>query len=405
MQVNKHLIICIHGMGNIGENWGKENVETPLETAYNSYPELLNRGAFSDRFEFKFIDYNAFFEANLRRKRDKQIALANLSPQAESIVAGFGGVAESIVNMHKLDLSGDNFWVTHFGDVFLYLLDDHVRGQVNAHLQKEIISAMTDFYAETSGHGNISVIAHSLGTSAITTALQQLYTDDTSILHKFGKLKTLMTVANVANLTSIVTGENVYDNDVFPHASRFKGVCYHYINSWHELDPFTAIKRFRPDQEQWNRTGGDSYLNGHIYIERPIEARHIRQLNAHSLTHYLSHPNVHLALFEYLEEDPSMGPVVSDRAYQSAIEAWQEKSFWQQLLSKIDSASNTLKPQLIDIRNQLSGLISNNDSDDLVEDLKNILNDINTLSDSASNELKLLKEELLKTVRYFQENR
>lgn len=398
--MSKHLIICLHGMGSYGDKWGADNVGGPLKKAYESYPTLIDEDGFEDRFSFRYINYDQFFEEHLKRIRDKQIELSNLAPRAEAIINGFGEAVKKIVTLYNaVDVSEDNFWATHFGDVFLYLIDDHIRGQVNSYVQAEIVKSLQEFIDETNGHGVCSIIAHSLGTAVATEALQQLYTDDTSILHKFGKLKTLMMVANVTNLCSAVSRADVYNNAVYPHASRFSGVCYHYINAWHDLDPFTLVRRFRPDKDLWNRTGGDSDLDGHIYIEKSLAARSIQQKNVHALTHYLSHPEIHLALFQYLQSDPTKS-AVADKVRNTAVEAWEEETLWNKLLGELNKTKKNTDENLKDAQEKIKNLMVSRDLDDLFEAVKEAQDAISKLDDTKNN-IKQIKGNLLNIIKDF----
>ena len=179
-------------MGDFKDDWGKEEVEKPLKAAYDLYPELKGPTSvsFKDRYTFKHINFNTIIENQLKAKRDAYKQMTNLGPNAENVLEALGGLKQKIDKLGEHEnLAEDSFYMTHWADVFYYLAEFQTRSRIHSLVYASITEAVSKHLAATDNHGTTSIIAHSLGTSVMTRALQRLIEDDTYFLDNFGKFR------------------------------------------------------------------------------------------------------------------------------------------------------------------------------------------------------------------------
>ena len=397
----KHLIICLHGMGDHDAGWQNDELTKQLKDAWAGYPTLTEIGEFDSLFKIHPINYDNHFEAHVQRRREMIDSFGNIAEAASAALAELGNLGEDIMQLYdKTDIEDDSFWSTHLGDVFLYLLNPNVRELVNAYMFEQISEAYKTHKEETDGTGEVSVIAHSLGTAVITTALHQMYTDDVDFRDNYGRFHMIMTVANVANLTTVITGGNVYNSEVFPSMNKNEGACVHYINTWHDLDPFTVYKRFRPNKTEWDRTDGINAMSGHMYREVPIGALDTQNKITHSLWHYISHPKVHLEFFRYALPFPQNGEPVLESERKAMLDKWRADTLWGKIDARIGEAIDAVGADI----DELKALVENakhSDASEMIEIIKNLPEQLEAIRENSSDTFKNLVDDIEEIAKEF----
>lgn len=291
----KHLVFLIHGMGSSQTGWSKPYEEL-LAQEYGDYPKTFGGEKFSDKYQVIEITYNQIFEDYLAEARKQSAQIANFTKLLPNLPDGY------LKQLFKLAStpSGNSFFITHIGDVILYLTTN-IAEEVKNHMMAEITKAL-----QNNAYDGWSVIAHSLGTRVITDALQGHYSENPGG-GAIGKARALIMVANVSHLLQelnfLVQGKgDVYHNAVYPAGKSIRGCCQYYLNAAHELDPFSFIKKFSPPTD----FGGNAIQDGK-FIHLQLAARDITDptFNTHSIENYLRYPPLHQAVFQYLERAPS----------------------------------------------------------------------------------------------------
>ncbi len=148
------------------------------------------------------------------------------------------------------------------------------------------------------------------------------------------------------------------------------------MNLRHALDPVCSVRPLHPPPPRWF---SEPSTAGRVYTDVLLPAADIQQPNVHAMSHYLSHPLVHVPLLGRLANVDS---VISERQAGRALEEWRaarmqgdESMSWQdrlrqliELLARIDvirsinllvqeqkhAQSPTLQTQLRDAQTELA---------------------------------------------------
>jgi hypothetical protein len=292
-----HTIFLVHGMGDFAAGWS-----APIQTALRQYYDparyaFLQNFPFKQNFTFVEITYNNFFTEYLAQARQQAAALAKWDQLTAGLTGEALGILQKVVAAAS-SAPADNFLVNYLGDVAFYMATD-----IGQEIKSDIVSQIGTGLGGASydsASNNWSVIAHSLGTRVMTEVLQAGFTAAPS-LESFGKAQVLMQVANVSKLLEDIlqvpykTGD-VYHNAVYPSDTSANGVCGHFINATHRLDPFAFIDEFDPGAD----FGDGNALLDSLYHPVKLPAADITSWDVHALDHYMLHPAVHTTLFQYL---------------------------------------------------------------------------------------------------------
>lgn len=289
-----HTIFLVHGMGSTSKGWSDALQKTISDKYFDSSKYgFLGTAKFSSLFRFVEVNYNKHFEEYLQEAKKQADNLSKWSKLIPNIDGGLFNVLERVVKL-AASAPPDNFFITHLGDVVLLLATDVgevVRNDVAVQLTKELsqLNLASDRW---------SIIAHSLGTRVMTEVLQAGFTSAPN-LRSFGKARTVMMVANVSRLLEKLSPFNagdVYRNAVFPSLSAASGVCQHYVNCTHRLDPFAFTVEFDPPATFGD---GNVFVNN-LYHSVKLPMADLLSKEVHSLEHYLEHPLVHTTMLQFL---------------------------------------------------------------------------------------------------------
>jgi hypothetical protein len=309
-----HTIFLVHGMGTYKAGWSNS-----VQTA----------------FKFAEITYDPFFVEYLDAAKKQAADLSKWNKLVATLPDGALGIVRTVVDAAST-APADNFLVNSLGDVGFFVATD-----IGELIKNDLAKQFTDgLGANFDPAGDRwSMIGHSLGTRVITEFLQAGFTGGAT-MRAFGKARVLMQVANVSRLLEDLSPLNVgdvYQNAVYPSLASTNGVCTHFINATHRLDPFAFIDEFDPPA-----TFGDgrAFLDS-LYHGVKLPAADITSKDVHSLEHYLLHPTVHTTLFQYLiPGSGARGPTVKEMS--SAMDDYRQQTLaakitnaWRDLLSNL----------------------------------------------------------------------
>jgi hypothetical protein len=242
-----------------------------------------------------------------------------------------GALVELLGSLDDAGVEEKNFFWSHVVDVLLY----HFFPLVTKPVRLDVMGAVSKVLARS--NVEVSVMAHSLGTSAAHDALSWLANgvipNFTNLRPPGTRLRHLFMVANVSRVLeqSLEGDPDVFDSPVCPRSVRGDDAYFdEYFNFKHMLDPFTVPKRFEP---HW--AGSDFHA-----IERLL---HVGDFNTHAWDHYLDNPEVHIPILNALEGFK----VISDEVAHSAVENYKVApvplckpglDFWTVATQKINSS-------------------------------------------------------------------
>lgn len=302
----RHQIFLVHGMGEFEPQWS-DGIEQQLSGFFDAYPILKDEG-WREFFDFKALRYDQVFEAWRQQWRDDAAKVADTltSLKLDS------GAAQSLVQAAQSP-TGSSFWQTHVLDVVGYRYMMPVAQEVWRELQTQMLAHLTSF----SSLPDYSVIAHSLGSAVAFEALHAMITA-TPALPSGQRPVHFVAVSNTARLLWNRTAD-VYSPVVGPSVTDHRGLCSHFMNVRHELDPLCQVHGFHPPPPRWF---SEPSTAARVYSDVLLPAQDIVQPNVHALEHYLSHPLVHVPLLRRLAGADS---VISTRQASQALEAWRAK--------------------------------------------------------------------------------
>jgi hypothetical protein len=273
-------------MGEFGKDWSLDT-QKQIADAYATY-NISKQMPFGDFFQFEEITYNARF-AKLRKQWKDDTGAVLKKMKAEGLPEN------AAADLAKTEASNPTaeFFGSHVLDVLLYRfipqVAEEARNLVTKRIQEVIFPKVGDF-------PRWSVVAHSLGTAIAHDSLHAMFTHvkDGRTLQGQTKAQVIMMIANVSRLLE-EKGVDVYRSLVRPGEAS-NGICNFFLNVRHDWDPFPAPKAFRP-LDDWPDLA-TRQLNPPRFQHIPINA--FQHKNVHALSHYLSNPKVHAALFNAL---------------------------------------------------------------------------------------------------------
>lgn len=295
----RHVLFCIHGMGEHGEDWHEAGIKV-LRAAFSEY-ELIAELDFDETFDPVPLVYDDIL-AGARARANADFAafrgavLGDLSNAGE---AARGEVESRLDGIGQLIGAGDDgFLWTHVLDVVLYRFARTMRMGIDVSIAEKLMGKLAG-----GGHASWSVLAHSLGTSVAHNVLNSLYNTGFpnapgGPLEPLDPVETrCRTLAMIANVSRVLQrqGAKVYESRVRPGSATAGRLCAYYLNARHKLDPFTVVRPFDPDvwpdAVTFNRDRYQALRPGHIRFS-PSGLRRV-----HDFDHYLMNPRVHVPLF------------------------------------------------------------------------------------------------------------
>lgn len=298
--MSKPFVIVIHGMGSHAAETLKSDVEDTLNPIASQFAALNKNAtkAFSDHVEMRYITYDDVWNDARERIATKVGTMADR-------LTGFGIYPSAIARLTSLEkkFNDDSFWFTHLLDVILY------RTMIGQQAQIEVAKQIVDMFIEANAAGTpCHFIGHSLGTALLHDTLFKLHRkkfapdminpdkDYRLIPGLTNSIDSITMIANVSQLFDKVGNVNIKDPDyISPYKTNInpgpQGICLHFINVLHRLDPIPILYKFKP-YNHWNTATLKRYHD--------IDTKRCSQLNVHSLSHYLKDPLVYGKLFDVI---------------------------------------------------------------------------------------------------------
>ncbi|NRF70707.1 hypothetical protein HLB44_27245 [Aquincola sp. S2] len=302
-----HHIFLVHGMGNFEDGWSKAGEPSVQDGIRALFQQYTGTADLVGDFEIHELNYNQVFEA--WRKRWAELAKdAAAAAQALKITTGF---AKNLIKLADA-ATGDNFLRTHILDVALYRFARPVTEEVMTLVQDQI-GRVFEEPAKKGEPIEYTVIAHSLGTLVAYEAFHAMMTDS-SPLPPSARPNNVFMVANVV-AALWQRGPNIYVPAMAPNLKLSEGWCFRLTNVGHRLDPVARLRPFDPP-DAWFQPG----KKDKTYLDVWLQEDDVLSENIHSLTHYLSHPRVHVPLLRQLTH-PSL---ISDEEEEEAIAEWEQ---------------------------------------------------------------------------------
>jgi hypothetical protein len=351
-----HIVFLVHGMGEFANGWS-DSIQTALKKYYDPTKyAFLKDFPFDANFKFVEITYDPFFTEYLVEAKKQAATLAKWNKLTAGLTGDALGILQKVVDAAS-SAPADNFLVNYLGDVAFYMATD-ISQEIKNDIIVQIGKGLGANYDPAKN--NWSVIAHSLGTRVMTEVLQAGFTAMPD-LRAFGKAKVLMQVANVSKLLEDLpynTGD-VYHNAVYPSSSGANGVCSHFINASHGLDPFAFIDAFDPGSD----FGDGHALTDGLYHPVNLSATDVTSKDIHSLDHYMLHPSVHTTLFQYLVPGGGWtGPTPAEMntamaAYHALTLQAQISAAWKADLTSLKSDPFSTIPQIFALWQKYGALL------------------------------------------------
>ncbi len=303
-----HHIFLVLGMGNFAEGWsqqGAPSIQDQITALFNRYPRAAPRVV---DFRLHELNYNSVFEKWRKTWED-------LSKDAAAASKALMITTRLVKDLIKLGdaTTGNNFLRTHILDVALYKFCRPVTEEVMTLVQSQI----GELFAEPAKNGDsveYSIIAHSLGTLVIYEAYHAMM-GGANPLEPAGRPFNVFLVANVA-AALWQRGPTLYDPTMAPNLRFDDGWCFRLTNIGHRLDPVPRLRPFDPPAS-WFQPG----KKDQTYFDIWLQDEDVLSENIHSLSHYLSHPRVHVPLLRQLVHPT----VISDDELQAAIDSWERQ--------------------------------------------------------------------------------
>lgn len=295
----KHLFL-LHGMGSNPPGWSASVVQTLDELASN-YNWFKSNGNFKDQVVIHELRYDDVLEQYVHDWRESADALREAGNREQKKLR----IPKTLMLLNTSVMPEDDksvFWTTLI-DPILYRGFTEARQNVRATVMNQIVNAINA--ADQGAMVEASVLCHSQGTIVGHDVLHLLGSQpvngNNSFMPPQFSFDSVFMLANVSRLGPYDV--DPYTSCVRPGTAPVMGAgnyCRRLYSFRHRWDPFTFWQTFAP-------TGwGDDFLCEPILT-------HVHSANVHGFTHYLSHPEVHVPIFNRLVSDPRLGRPVIDR--------------------------------------------------------------------------------------------
>lgn len=277
-------LMLVHGMGVHGADWAADAIAELRKAAkpyglHGDFATTITEG----KVALLPVTYDDRFTSWLAKWGNDSTELAAY------IRKNAIGVPPNILSwLETADRKENNFIWSHVVDVLLYRFFSTVTTDVRVHTAAAIATHWRDALAADPS-AEVSVLAHSLGTSVAHDTLGLMATDPPPRAKGFlsgnRRLTHLFTIANVSRI--LETSPRVYESVVCPPSTRGDAAyCGNMINVRHELDPFPAPRRFAP---VW---AGEDFID--------IRTSAVQEFNVHGFEHYIRDPRVHIPILRAL---------------------------------------------------------------------------------------------------------
>lgn len=320
--MSKMVLFFIHGMGDQGDGWE----ESAVESLRKSRKALIGDESFENAYKVVPINYQTFFtnywnQFNSRAEGLQQISLGGATPQ----------ILRKIVNIARTAVDDSNPWVSHWGDVGLYL-----GTEIGYAIQSFVWDRIIQELSARQIIPKFGIIAHSLGTRVAHDVLQRAYSDDSGrTIRLFGKPRLLALISNIIRLSSFSESHLTGGLVVYPSPAMDKGACYRYANIWHPLDPIARLRQFRIERYPILSSSKVIYP---LQSKATDVVESVKQI--HSLHHYLAIPEVAQVIINGMEwlDTSDFGPVddLSVAEYRRDYERNTILGNWRKKLEEIE---------------------------------------------------------------------
>jgi hypothetical protein len=296
----RHYVFLVHGMGKMDPAEWHKPFTTAIISALKQYEPFVDKPEKDIRAEnLRFIPVTydhilSSFHDRWEEMCDDEGLKASAFSSLPTLVGDVFG--ELSLDMDSMPGWKQFFW-THLLDPMLWYLVEDARMAVVAHVNKQLIKGLVDYYGEEHP-GGVHILAHSQGTSVTHDALvalrhwprdEGLFEPDKHVWDTVGM------VANVGRLleTNFTLKQGVEASEFKVYRSALRPasegtICKDYVNVHHVVDPFTWPRRFNPGDWPHSR-----------YSD--IESTRIRKTTqVHDFDHYFADPNVHVRLLRLL---------------------------------------------------------------------------------------------------------
>jgi len=286
----KPIVIVVHGMGQHTHATVKASFQAGLDPVCQQF-SWFQQQSLLNRIELHTVVYDDVWQQVRAQLADTSQSLAQrLSAIGAGLPASALSQISGFITQIGTGLAGNSFLYTHLLDVILYLT--HFGQMAQVRLAKQIGPLIRQ--ANDNGQ-RLHFVAHSLGTAVLHDTLSKLYqpgpgANQVQVLsgeQLAAGLFPIASVAMLANVSRLVPGGmDPYHSPLQPTS---EGICDHFLNARHVLDPFTLYQRFDIPAAWQSATRQN--------LSR-CTLKAVRQQNVHALEHYLSDPEVYLPLFE-----------------------------------------------------------------------------------------------------------
>lgn len=312
------VVLLIHGMGSatppdpankrlgsFGEEF-RDSLDKALQQFSGHEADSIENYVDIDEFY-----YNDRFELIRDKMADRAKDVRTRLEGVQQVFPG-GTFLERFVgqfNDWEKKFGDDEFLYTHWLDVLFYTT--YIGGWIRALLAEKLAGLIKEH-----GSKNIHVIAHSLGTAALHDTLAQIYPRGGQPIPgtpaffsvENDQLESIWMVSNVSKLINTVTGLT----DPLAPGSTVKpgngGCTKRFYNVYHELDPFTLVRRFKPKNDG-NWISFDNFQLRYRSLKNDI----ILDPNTHSFAQYLYDPSVSLPMLRTLMGSSKFNPGKTER--------------------------------------------------------------------------------------------
>jgi hypothetical protein len=278
------LLFVIHGMGVHSDREWFPAIRTRLDEVAARYPAFQGQGkAFSSQVELVPLQYDREFTEWLDRWNGSADEIERSAVEHSISMPNLVGWLRGVNETEK------NFFWSHVVDVLLYRFFSLVTTPVRVSVAQQIVSKINEV-KDRNEPVQVSFLCHSLGTAVLHDTLALLASNPSLEARRAFSgngfpFRAVFMVANVGRvLEHDIPGFQAYRSVVHPLSIRPEDAWFtRFYLFRHKLDPFTLVRRFRP--EGW----GDRYLAAD-------DLDHFGDFNVHDFGHYLDHPRVHVPL-------------------------------------------------------------------------------------------------------------
>ena len=306
--MTKHIMFLVHGMGiyskkNDSGEWEPDNSlwhdaqKKLLSELFAIYPEINRGKTFDDVFDLHPIHNDQVFTTVLDKWSERSDDILN-TVTGDALEFG-----KKLVGWMKNGKLQEEFFYTHFGDVFLYRFFDHFEQAVQATVQRQMLEKIID--PATGNQPHWSIVGHSLGTKVVLDSVESLYRDST--INIGDEIKPANLIALIANVCDVLErqDEDVYNTSIFPSRDTHNNsACRHLISTSHKWDFFTLIDPFKPSGGRWSEAKQSGrFINYRNFDTVDLEAED--WWDVHSFYNYMRHPSIFVPFFMKMLGMPS----------------------------------------------------------------------------------------------------